>query len=133
MLLVGCGVATLVLSRARRSPRSPAESWKPQQSLTPQAGPDPSLPGGPQNDVAAGRWWRRRAVDDSPTERLHGLQPDGHRTCLDTVSAVAVLPGDGDPIALVGERRTGRILRVRKGQDPVVVATLRWTRAPTAG
>jgi glucose/arabinose dehydrogenase len=46
-------------------------------------------------------------------------------TCLDTVSAVAALPGDGDPIALVGERRTGRILRVRKGQNPVVVATIK--------
>src|SRR5437764_1404893 len=46
-------------------------------------------------------------------------------TCLDPVSAVAVLPGDGDPIALVAERRTGRILRVRKDHDPVVVATLK--------
>ncbi len=46
-------------------------------------------------------------------------------TCLDSVVAVAALPGDTDPIVLVGERQTGRILRVRKGQQPVVVATLK--------
>lgn len=43
-------------------------------------------------------------------------------TCLSPLSAIAVLP---DPeSALVAERATGRILRVRKGKEPEVVATV---------
>lgn len=43
-------------------------------------------------------------------------------TCLDPVGAVAVLP-DGVS-ALVAERITGRVLRVERGTDPVLVATV---------
>ena len=43
-------------------------------------------------------------------------------TCLDPVSAIAVLP-DGRS-ALVAERATGRVLRVQRGSDPVLVATV---------
>ncbi|WP_245645430.1 PQQ-dependent sugar dehydrogenase [Pseudonocardia acaciae] len=43
-------------------------------------------------------------------------------TCLSPLSAVAVLP---DPeSALVAERASGRILRVQKGKEPQVVATV---------
>ncbi len=43
-------------------------------------------------------------------------------TCLEPVGAIAVLP-DGTS-ALVAERTTGRVLRVHKGSDPVLVATV---------
>jgi glucose/arabinose dehydrogenase len=44
---------------------------------------------------------------------------------MSTVVAVAALPGDGqDPTALVGERDTGRILRVKRGTSPQLVATV---------
>jgi glucose/arabinose dehydrogenase len=43
-------------------------------------------------------------------------------TCLNPVSAVAVLP-DGQS-AVVAERTTGRVLRVQKGKDPRLVATV---------
>jgi glucose/arabinose dehydrogenase len=43
-------------------------------------------------------------------------------TCLSPLSAVAVLPDAQS--ALVAERATGRILRVQKGKDPEVVATV---------
>ncbi len=43
-------------------------------------------------------------------------------TCLEPVSAIAVLP-DGRS-ALVAERATGRVLRVQRGSDPVLVATV---------
>jgi glucose/arabinose dehydrogenase len=43
-------------------------------------------------------------------------------TCLNPVSAIAVLP-DGRS-ALVAERVTGRVLRVQRGSDPVLVATV---------
>lgn len=43
-------------------------------------------------------------------------------TCLDPVGAIAVLP-DGES-ALVGERATGRVLRVERDAEPVLVATV---------
>jgi glucose/arabinose dehydrogenase len=43
-------------------------------------------------------------------------------TCLNPISAVAVLPDAQS--ALVAERATGRVLRVQKGKDPQVVATV---------
>jgi glucose/arabinose dehydrogenase len=43
-------------------------------------------------------------------------------TCLDPISAVAVLPDAQS--ALVAERATGRVLRVEKGKDPQLVATV---------
>ena len=43
-------------------------------------------------------------------------------TCLAPVSAVAVLPDSRT--ALVAERTTGRVLRVQRGTDPVLVTTV---------
>ena len=43
-------------------------------------------------------------------------------TCLAPVSAVAVLPDARS--ALVAERTTGRVLRVQRGMDPVLVTTV---------
>lgn len=43
-------------------------------------------------------------------------------TCLEPVGAVAVLPSGA--AALVGERTTGRVLRVERGRDPVLVSTV---------
>lgn len=43
-------------------------------------------------------------------------------TCLEPVAAIAVLP-DAES-AVVGERSTGRILRVRAGEQPELVATV---------
>ncbi|MBB4685517.1 PQQ-dependent sugar dehydrogenase [Amycolatopsis jiangsuensis] len=46
-------------------------------------------------------------------------------TCLDTVSAVAGLPGDGSsPTALAGERKTGRVLLATSGHDAASFAQL---------
>ncbi|GAA4553860.1 PQQ-dependent sugar dehydrogenase [Pseudonocardia xishanensis] len=43
-------------------------------------------------------------------------------TCLQPVGAVAVLPSG--VAALVGERTTGRVLRIERGRDPVLVTTI---------
>lgn len=43
-------------------------------------------------------------------------------TCLNPVGAIAVLPDARS--ALVAERATGRVLRVQRGSDPVLVATV---------
>jgi glucose/arabinose dehydrogenase len=43
-------------------------------------------------------------------------------TCLEPVGAIAVLPDSVS--ALVGERATGRVLRVERGREPQLVATV---------
>ena len=43
-------------------------------------------------------------------------------TCLEPVSAIAVLPDSRS--ALVAERATGRVMRVQRGSDPVLIATV---------
>jgi glucose/arabinose dehydrogenase len=115
LLTAGCAVFT---------DQPPPDAWKPQEQLTPQGGPDPQVPGESQPEQGGG------GSGGEPTEVP---PPDGctdyHATvigtCLDTVTAVAALPGDGtDPTALVGERRSGRILRVKRGAEPQLVATV---------
>ena len=126
ILLAGWGVVTLLVSAcATFNAQPPPEAWKTQQPLTPQAGPEPQEPNGPQGGAGGGGGGGGGPQTIPPPNGCTDYNPLVIATCLDTVSAVAVLPGDGDPIALVGERRTGRILRVRKDQDPVVVATLK--------
>jgi glucose/arabinose dehydrogenase len=59
---------------------------------------------------------------DAPPSGCVDPDPQVVATCLDPVSAIAVLP-DGRS-ALVAERATGRVLRVQRGSDPVLVATV---------
>jgi glucose/arabinose dehydrogenase len=56
---------------------------------------------------------------DAPPSGCVDPDPQVVATCLDPVSAIAVLP-DGRT-ALVAERASGRVLRVQKGSDPVLV------------
>jgi glucose/arabinose dehydrogenase len=124
VLLAGCGVFTLLTSAcATFTAQPPPESWKPQQSLTPQAGPEPRVPSGPPGEGGGGGGGAPQQIP--PPNGCVDYNPMVIATCLDELSPVVALPADGDPIALVGERKTGRILRVRKGQDPVVVTTLK--------
>jgi glucose/arabinose dehydrogenase len=115
LLTAGCATFT---------DQPPPESWQPQEQLTPQGGPDPevpgeSQPGSPGNGAGGG------ATEIPPPNGCTDYNPGVIATCLDTVVAVAALPGDGkDPTALVGERRSGRILRVKHGMEPQVVATV---------
>jgi glucose/arabinose dehydrogenase len=123
--LATCVLGGLLVSAcATFTAQPPPESWKPQEQLTPQAGPEPQVPGegaapneqGPQPNAP---------TSIPPPNGCTDFNPLVIGTCLNPVSAVAALPGSAnDPIALVGERTTGRILRVRKGSDPVVVATV---------
>jgi glucose/arabinose dehydrogenase len=102
----------------------PPESWHPQEQLTPQGGPDPEVPGESrpgEGDTSGGG----TPTEIPPPDGCKDYDPAVIATCLDTVVAVAAFPGDGrDPVALVGERRTGRILRVKQGSDPQLVATV---------
>ncbi|HEV2782154.1 MAG TPA: PQQ-dependent sugar dehydrogenase [Actinophytocola sp.] len=122
-LLAACLAGGMLLSAcASFTEQPPPEAWQPQQPLTPQAGPDPQIPGegNPEGGNEA-----PPPASIPPPDGCTDYNPLVLGTCLDPVYAVAAFPGDGtDPIALVGERKTGRIMRVRRNEQPVVVATL---------
>src|SRR5262245_28620727 len=112
-------VVTLATGCARFSDEP--KEWHPQDQLTPQAAPNPELPG---DEGAAGGESRPEQPEPSEVPPPNGCKdynPAVIGTCMSTVVAVAALPGDGrEPSALVGERDTGRILRVKRGADPQV-------------
>src|SRR6266536_1470228 len=118
------GGVLLTTGCATFAEQPPADSWQPQEQLTPQAGPEPSVPGeGKPGGGGAGGG--NKPTEIPPPDGCTDYNPTVIGTCLDTVAAVAALPGDGsDPTALVGERRSGRILRVKRGAEPQVVATI---------
>ena len=100
------------------------ENWQPQEQLQPQAAPEPQGPGsdGPGEGPGEGRR-QPPPTNIPPPNGCVDFHPAVIATCLNQVTAVAALPGDGrDPTALVGERGTGRILRVKRDTDPEVVA-----------
>lgn len=80
--------------------------------------PDDGPPGGPPT---TGEQAPQGGAPPEP-EPCDDPDPAVVETCLDPVGAIAVLP-DG-VTALVGERATGRVLRVARDSDPVLVATV---------
>ncbi|WP_295143747.1 PQQ-dependent sugar dehydrogenase [Saccharopolyspora sp.] len=98
-------------------PNEHPNAWKDQPSLEPQAGPQPSIEQPPPPPPPPGQ-----PVPEEPAVPEGCVDPDPSvvATCLSPVGAVAVLP-DGQS-ALVAERDTGRVLRVRKDSEPVEVA-----------
>ena len=124
--MAGITVGGVLLTAGCATFSDQPKDWSPQEELTPQAGPDPQLPGDEGRGSGA-------PGGDEPPPPSEVPPPDGCTdynqavigTCLDTVGAVAALPGDGaEPAALVGERTTGRIMRVMRGAKPQVVATI---------
>lgn len=120
-LLLGV-LAALLSGCADFSSDAAPRSWQPAPTLTPEHAPNPRPPGR-DADPSSSRPEIRTSVP-AP----HGCQdfnPAVIATCLNPIDAVAALPGaGGDPIGLAAERPTGRILRVRKGQPPVLIAAL---------
>lgn len=103
----------------------PPENWRPQEQLTPQGGPEPQVPGEESSGGEGSGGGAERPTEIPPPDGCTDYDPAVIGTCLDSVFAVAALPGSGtDPAALVGERRTGRILRVKGGAEPELVATV---------
>ncbi|HEV7647357.1 MAG TPA: PQQ-dependent sugar dehydrogenase [Actinophytocola sp.] len=125
-LVAGITVGGALLTAGCASFTDQPEDWHPQDELTPQAAPDPELPGDPSGGSSGSSVPEQpRPSDVPPPDGCKDFNPAVIGTCMSTVVAVAALPGDGqDPVALVGERDTGRILRVKHGTKPQVVATL---------
>ncbi|MBM7772745.1 glucose/arabinose dehydrogenase [Actinokineospora baliensis] len=122
-LVTAACVALAASSCATFPEQPPAGSWQPNVPLTPQAAPEPETGGGGGSaEVAPGD---NQPTKIPPPDGCKDYHPAVLATCLDTVVAVAALPGDGsNPTALVGERKTGRVLLVRKDTVPTVFATI---------
>lgn len=119
-MLVGTAIAVgVLLTGCAQIPNDHPGVWQAQPSLQPEAPPQPSVQG--EAPVLPGPP-AAPETPPPPPQGCHDLDPAVIATCLDPVGAVAVLP-DGQS-ALVGERLTGRILRVRQGAPPVEVAQL---------
>ncbi len=115
---LGLGVTVAVgalLAGCAQFPNEHPNAWKDQPSLEPQAGPQPSIEGEEPPPPSQGR-----PQPDQPPTGCEDKNPAVVATCLDPVGALAVLP-DGKS-ALVGERATGRVLRVQRDVAPVEVA-----------
>lgn len=125
MLVAGVlGGVLMTAGCATFTDQPPPESWQPQEQLTPQGGPEPQVPGESRPD-SPGAGGGAGPTEIPPPDGCTDYNPAVIATCLDTITAVAALPGDGqDPTALVGERRSGRILRVKHGTQPELVATV---------
>lgn len=119
--LLGTACAVLALAGCATFPDNGQRDWKPAVEGVGELGGPPRVadqqPSGP--DAGAGA---------NPATGAAGpkgcVDPDRQvvATCLAPVGAIAVLPDGGS--ALVGERQTGRVLRVRRGSPPVPVATI---------
>ncbi len=124
-LVAGVTVGGALLTAGCATFSDQPEDWNPQSELTPQAAPDPELPGDEGGPSGQSQPEQPKPSDVPPPDGCKDYNPAVIGTCLSTVVAVAALPGDGrEPAALVGERDTGRILRVKRGAKPQVVATV---------
>lgn len=116
LVCVSVAIGVLVSGCARFPDNFPG-NWRAVPSLQPESPPQPSIQGEQPPPPPA------PAAPQSPPAAPVGCDdpdPAVVATCLGPVGAVAVLP-DGQS-ALVGERLTGRILRVQRGQPPVDIA-----------
>lgn len=116
-VLVAAGCATVA---------EQPEDWRPQDQIQPRTAPEPQVPGG---GGSGGRGGGNRPAPPPtkvpPPDGCTDYHPAVIGTCLNQLTAVAALPGNAQaPTALVGERTTGRILRVRKNAEPEVVAVV---------
>ncbi len=121
-------VAVLVSGCADFSDSAAPTTWQPAPTFTPEAAPQPQLPGesNPQSGQGNGTGnGRQDPASVPPPDGCKDFHQEVIATCLDPVSAVAMLPGtEADPVGLAAERTSGAIVRVQSGQTPQVVATL---------
>ncbi|WAL64354.1 PQQ-dependent sugar dehydrogenase [Amycolatopsis cynarae] len=117
--------AVLLAGCARFDDRASGQSFTPAPELTAPAGPQPRLP---EIDGTSRTNPRPGGTPTSipPPQGCTDYDKAVVATCLDTVSAIAALPGGGsDPGALAAERRSGRIMQVSANTKPVQLASLK--------
>lgn len=120
MRLVGAVFAASALAGCATFPDTGPRNWQPQVASVGELGGAPRIAGPDAEDAQPGS----PPTSTAPAHPTGCVDPDPQvvATCLGPVGAVAVLP-DGMS-ALVGERLTGRVLRVRQDTPPQVVTTI---------
>ncbi|WP_051233289.1 PQQ-dependent sugar dehydrogenase [Pseudonocardia asaccharolytica] len=114
----------LMLAACASFPDSGPREWRDKIEGAGELGGPPSMlepppPGGP--DGQQGGEVPERGREQAPSG-CDDPDPQVVATCLDPIGAIAVLPDSSS--ALVGERSTGRVLRVERGVEPQLVTTV---------
>lgn len=110
-LLAGCAVTP-------DFPDQNAGPWRPRPDPGQQIGPQPRIPGDQGGPAPA----PENQPPPGPPQGCDDPDPAVVATCLNPISAIAVLPSG--QAALVAERATGRILRVEPETEPVEIARI---------
>lgn len=118
------GALVMLAGCADFSSEAAPNNWQQAPTLSPEAPPNPVLPG--QSDSTNnGPGQPQQQTSVPPPKGCQDFNPAVIATCLNPISQVAALPGtDNDPVGLAAERTTGRIMRVHKSDQPVLVTTL---------
>lgn len=134
-MLASTAVGLVVVGCASFPEQPGPAGWSAQQQLTPQAGPKPELPGEfpkpPGGDQPQGQ-----PSSIPPPQGCKDFNPLVIATCLSPVSGVALMDfnqSTGAITALATERTTGRLLKVAKDVEPVVMATFEVDAATDGG
>ncbi len=124
-LLIGSAVGLLAAGCASFSEQPAPAGWSPAPQLTPQAGPRPELPGELPKNPGQGQQQGQQPTPVPPPQGCKDFSPMVVGTCLSPVSGVALMDvnASGVVTALATERTTGRLVRVTKDVDPVVLHT----------
>jgi glucose/arabinose dehydrogenase len=104
----------------------PPPSWTSQPQLEPEAGPDSGSGGSGTGGRDGGgcNGDRQPPTSIPPPQGCKDFHPAVIGTCMDTLGAVAPFPNSDPPAGLVAERKSGRVMQVRAGEDPAAVTTL---------
>jgi glucose/arabinose dehydrogenase len=128
------GALALLAGCADFSSEAAPNSWQQAPTLSPEAPPNPVLPGQAGESADNGPGQPQQQTTVPPPKGCQDFNPAVIATCLNPISAIAALPGtDDDPVGLAAERTTGRILRVHKGDQAAVLATLQVNTAGDGG
>ncbi|MCP2203641.1 Glucose / Sorbosone dehydrogenase [Lentzea flava] len=117
--------ACLLAGGCASFPDEPAPtSWSAQPQLTPQAGPRPELPGEYRPTPGdQGKGQPPQSVP--PPQGCKDFNPAVIGTCLNTVTGVAPIGADAQGgVAAYATERGGRVVKVTKDVDPVVIAQI---------
>jgi len=120
---VAAALLGLLLGGCATFPEQTPREWRDQLDGAGELGgppvvPEPTPPQQPPQQPGQ----QGEAGPERPPMGCEDPDPQVVATCLEPVGAIAVLP---DAVsALVGERRTGRILRVAQGSEPQLVTTV---------
>ncbi len=115
------GLLGFLLAGCATFPDEGPRNWQPAIEGAGELGGPPVVPG-PSLDPSAPPSSAPRSGAPTPPTGCVDPDPQVVATCLNPIGAIAVLPDS--TTAIVGERGTGRVLRVTKGRTPALVTTI---------